>query len=97
MRDPDPRTWRLFDLTAGEVIELRCPCGRIIEFQQGVLQRLYRLPSDTLLIDLQYRLRCRHCNRRQGFRIAVVDLTGRGDRSIPRTETIITAGDISPS
>jgi hypothetical protein len=32
-----------------------------------------RLPSDTLTYDLQFRLRCRDCNARPGFRITVQD------------------------
>ena len=35
-----------------EVIVVRCPCERSVEFPPGFLQRRYRLPSDTLVFDL---------------------------------------------
>ena len=70
----DPRLLRLLDLADYEMVVVSCPCGRIVEYRRGVLQRLHRFPSDTLVYDLQFRLRCRHCNRRSGFRIAVVDM-----------------------
>src|ERR1700693_2625100 len=54
----DPRAMRLYDLADDEVIEVRCPCGRIAEYMPGLLQRLYRVPSDVLVYDLQFRLRC---------------------------------------
>jgi hypothetical protein len=50
--------------------------------------------SDTLIYDLQYRLRCRHCNRRSGFRIAIVDGRARGDRRADRRERIVVPGEI---
>ncbi len=70
-----------------------CPCGRVVEYRSGVLQRLRRVSSATLVYDLQFRLSCRHCNRRSGFRIGVVDARGRGDNSIPHRERIIVPGD----
>jgi hypothetical protein len=57
------------------------------------LQRRRRIASDTLAYDLQYRLRCRRCNRRSGFRIAVVDGRGRGDNSVPERERVVVAGE----
>jgi hypothetical protein len=45
--------------------------------------------------DLQYRLRCQHCNRRSGFRIAVVDGRERGDNSVQMPERVIVTGEIS--
>lgn len=63
-------------LRPNEGVEAVCgTCNRIVIFPAGLLQRRYRLPSDTLIIDLQYRLRCTHCNARQGFQIAVVDVS----------------------
>jgi hypothetical protein len=59
-----------------------------------VLQRRYRMASDLLVYDLQYRLRCGRCNRRSGFRIAVVDGRGRGDNSVQMRERIIVPGEI---
>jgi hypothetical protein len=37
------------------------------------LQRRYRLASDTLVYDLQFRLRRSHGNARAGFRITIFD------------------------
>ena len=62
------RWLRLGDLAAHEVIVVRCPCGRNTEYRCGYLQRCHRSPSDTLVYDLQFRLRCKGCNRRGGFR-----------------------------
>jgi hypothetical protein len=59
------------------------------------LQRLRRVSSATLVYDLQFRLRCRHCNRRSGFRIAVVDDRGRGDKSAPKRERVVVPGEIA--
>ena len=80
-RPPDPRLWRLFDLAEHEEVEVVCMCGyRRMCFGRGLMQRLYRVPSDTLLYDLQYRLRCRHCNARRDFRITVRDTRPHTDK-----------------
>ena len=71
------RWLRLGDLAAHEVIMVRCPCGRSVEYPPGFLQRRYRLASDTLVFDLQFRLRCKGCNRRGGFRITIFDERAR--------------------
>ena len=47
----------LGDVLSHEVIVVRCPCGRSVEYPAGYLQRRYRLPSDMLVYDLQFRLR----------------------------------------
>jgi hypothetical protein len=95
---PDERTIRLFDLAAHEIIVIRCECGRITEYRRGFLQRHYRIPSDTLVYDLQFRLRCGHCNRIDGFAIGIVDTRNRGDNSAPRTERIVvSSGRIAQS
>jgi hypothetical protein len=73
MDDRDPRTLRLFDLAPHEAVMVTCQCGRISEYRNGMLQRFHRIPSDTLLYDLQFRLRCSHCQRRDGFKIAIQD------------------------
>jgi hypothetical protein len=91
----DPRLLRLLDVADHEFISVSCPCGRITEYAAGLLQRLRRIPSDTLIFDLQFRLRCRHCNRRSGFRIAVVDGRGRGDKSAARRERVIVPGEVA--
>ena len=87
------RWLRLGDLAAHEVIVVRCPCGRSVEFPPGFLQRRHRMPSDTLVFDLQFRLRCSHCNRRSGFRITIFDNRTRGDNSKPRLERVVVAGE----
>ena len=66
-------------------------------YAAGVLQRVHRIRSDLLIYDLQYRLRCRHCNRRSGFRIAIVDGRSRGDRRVEPLERIVVAGEIAPA
>ena len=83
------RWLRLGDLAAHEVIVVRCPCERSVEFPPGFLQRRYHLASDMLVFDLQFRLRCSHCNRRSGFRITIFDNRTRGDNSKPRLERVV--------
>jgi hypothetical protein len=89
--DRDLRTLRLLDLAPHEAIIVRCECGRITEYGHGLLQRLHRVPSDTLIYDLQFRLRCRHCNRRDGFDIGILDTRYRGNSAQPRVERFIVA------
>jgi hypothetical protein len=48
-RPSDPRLWRIFDLATDLAIVVRCKCGWITLYQDGVLQRTRRLPSDTLI------------------------------------------------
>ncbi len=67
----DPRTLRLWDLASDEAVVIRCACGRSVHFGQGFLQRHHRIPSDTLLYDLQYRFRCSHCGAKEGFVVSV--------------------------
>jgi len=87
------RWLRLGDLAAHEVIVVRCPCERSVEFPPGFLHRRYHLASDTLVFDLQFRLRCKGCNRRSGFRITIFDNRTRGDNSKPRLERVVVAGE----
>jgi hypothetical protein len=70
-RPDDPQLIRLFDLNEHEAIEVRCLCGRITVFAPGNLQKRHRMRSDTLIYDVQYRLRCSHCARTGGFAIAI--------------------------
>jgi hypothetical protein len=86
------RWLRLGDLAAHEVIVVRCPCGRSVEYHKGFLQRRHRVPSDFLVYDLQFRLRCSHCNARAGFRITIFDTRTRGDNWKPRLERVVVAG-----
>ena len=87
--EQDPRTLRLLDLADHEIVVAGCQCGRIVEFRQGVLQRLHRVPSTTLVWDLQFRLRCRQCGRRDGFSISIIDERDRGDNSKVQRELVI--------
>lgn len=80
-RPADPRAWRLFDLAAHETIRVLCTCGRCTSYGPGVFQRTRRVPSDTLIYDLQFRLRCQHCNTRRGFAITVRDTRPDTDRT----------------
>ena len=84
---------RLGDLAAHEVIVVRCPCGRNVEYHKGYLQRRHRVPSDFLVYDLQFRLRCLRCNARVGFRITIFDERTRGDSSKPRLGRAVVAGE----
>ena len=71
-RATDPRLWRLLDLSPDEQVVIRCQCQQNATcFGPGALQRQRRIASDTLIYDLQYRLRCRFCGRTRGFTIAV--------------------------
>ena len=83
---------RLGDLAPHEVIVVRCPRGRNTEYRCGYLQRRHRVQSDTLVFDLQFRIRCSHCNRRSGFRITILDERTRGDNWKPRLDRVVVAG-----
>ena len=71
MDQADIRLTRLFDLAEDERVHVRCVCGASVIFHPAAFPKKYRVPSDTLLYDLQYRLRCRHCNRNHSFEIAI--------------------------
>jgi hypothetical protein len=88
----DPRLLRLIDLD-DMTITVRCPCGRCTEFLRGVLQRRHRMPSDTLVIDLQYRLRCSHCRRNRGFRIELLRESDRGRPDWKDRQIVVAEGD----
>lgn len=85
----DPRSLRLFDLATDEGVVVTCQCGRSVEYFAGFLQRAHRLPSDTLIYDLQFRFRCTHCNRRSGFRIAIADRRTIGKTSRRAPERVV--------
>ena len=87
------RWLRLGDLAPHEVIVVRCPCGRSVEYHKGFLQRRHRVPSDFLVYDLQFRLRCSHCNARAGFRITILDERTRWDNSKPRLERVVVGSE----
>jgi hypothetical protein len=74
---------------------VRCECQHgNVSYQPGTLQKRRRLSSDTLIFDLQYRLRCQRCGRTGGFEISVSKLrTDRSNLSGERTaETVIVQG-----
>jgi hypothetical protein len=58
-----------------------------------MLQRKYRMPSDTLIIDLQYRFRCTHCNRRRGFQIGIFDERLRSVPGAQNRVRVIVSGE----
>jgi len=91
VHDRDPRTLRLFDLDPQDAIIVSCVCGWITEYCDGVLQRRHRVPSDTLIFDLQYRLRCNQCGRRRGFTIAIQDRRPVGTSSHRPEPVVIVA------
>ena len=59
----------------------------------GVVPQDTKVASDTLVFDLQFRLRCRQCNRPGGFRIAIFHERTRGDNLKPRLERIVVVGE----
>jgi hypothetical protein len=75
------------------VIAVRCPCGRGVEYFPGFLQRKHGVPSDILVYDLQFRLRCSRCNARMGFRITIFDTRTRGDNWKPRLERVVAGSE----
>lgn len=91
--EPDTRCLRLFDLKPYEHMIVRCRCGRIAQYMPGVLQRRHRVPSDTLIYDLQFRLRCSGCRAFNGFEITVKDMRNIGDNSKPCPVRVIVARD----
>lgn len=72
---------RLWDVRDGQKIVVTCACGQIAHFLPGVLQRVHKLPSDTLVNDLRYRLRCAKCNSRERFKVTVVEDKWPRDRA----------------
>ena len=89
----DVRTIRLFDLRTNDRVFMRCPCGHIVEFGPGYLQRRHKIPSTTLVFDLQYWMRCARCNRREGYEISIVDTTHRCDNTKTMPVTVIVKGE----
>jgi hypothetical protein len=87
------RWLRLGDLAPHEVIVVKCLCGGSVEYHKGFLQRRHRVPSDFLVYDLQFPLRCTCCNCRRGFRITIFDTRTRGDNWKQRLERVVVAGE----
>ncbi len=90
---PEYRTLLLIDLRPYEVVAVRCRCGRIVHYPNGYLQRHAKLSSLMLVYDLQYRLRCAHCNSRDRFQISVEDHRQIGDSSKPILRRVIVGGE----
>lgn len=67
------RILRLFDLTPYEVILARCACGQRAEYPLGLPQRLYGVPSDMLIRDLQACHTCPRCGRTGDCDIGILD------------------------
>jgi hypothetical protein len=63
--------------------------GASVVFHPGAFPKTYRTPSDTLLYDLQFRLRCKHCNRNHGFEIAIGSTRTVGSSSHLQPERIV--------
>jgi PAS domain-containing protein len=58
--------------TLGKPVTMLMPPERQNDARQGIVcARLHWVPSDFLVYDLQFRLRCSHCNARVGFRIII--------------------------
>ena len=62
---------KLRDLKHDHKTVVTCGCGRITHFLPGFLQSHFRVPSDTLVWDLRYRLRCSKCNAKDRFEIVI--------------------------
>ncbi len=71
-RDDDIGRTRLYDLADHERIHVQCQCGFIVEFHPAMFPKQYRTPSDTLVYNLQFKLKCSHCGRKAGFEIAIM-------------------------
>ncbi|HEY9549144.1 MAG TPA: hypothetical protein VIR45_06555 [Kiloniellaceae bacterium] len=77
------RILRLFDLAPYEVIHMHCACGQHTDYPLGLPQRLYGLPSDTLICDLQRRLICQRCGRTGDCDVGILDTRKRRVRNHP--------------
>jgi hypothetical protein len=87
----DAKDIRLVDIKPGETIIARCHCGHCAEFPYGHLQRHHKLPSSTLIFDLQFKMRCKACKSAGPFRIALLDERFRGN---PGSERIIVGAEV---
>src|SRR3546814_20682640 len=87
----EDRLVRLLDLEPYEVVIVNCQCGRSVEYPNGLLQRRHRLPSDTLVYDPPFKLRCHQSRRPSTFRIAAYDSRPPGkNHKAAREGTIMT-------
>ena len=72
-----------------EILSRRFGPPKAVTEAVGSIPTLRRGAGQT---DLQFRLRCRGCNRRSGFRITIFDDRSRGDSSKPRLERVVVGG-----
>ena len=71
----DPRDIRLRDLKPWQFVVVRCPaCGRVVHFPPGMLERRHRVPGNTLVHDLRYRMRCQRCNTSRDIKVTVEEM-----------------------
>jgi hypothetical protein len=49
----DARAMPLWDIGQNQAVFIRWKCGRVGQYGPGALQRLHRLPSDTLIYDFE--------------------------------------------
>jgi hypothetical protein len=89
MQHEDIRRTRIFDLAETEVVSIRCQCGRVTEIPPRLWVLNHRVPSDTLIYDLQYRLKCDRCSRKTGFQIAIASRGRIGVSSHSPPERVI--------
>jgi hypothetical protein len=95
----DPLQLRLYHMKRLDVLTVQCPCGHIGRFAHGELQRKHRVPSDILIADLQYRLRCgfSQCRRRKGMRILLWErepMPSKSPHDVGR-HVVIVDGDVN--
>jgi hypothetical protein len=55
---------RIRDLGPGDFVSVECVCGHSMLIPPSGLQQGLRLPPHLPVLDLQYRLRYRECDRR---------------------------------
>jgi hypothetical protein len=55
---------RVRDLGPGDFVKVECICGHSELIPSSGLQQGLRLAPHLPVLDLQYRLRCRECDRR---------------------------------
>ena len=88
----DRRKLRLGDLSPFDTVVVRCECGRIVDYLQGVLARLHRVQPSAVISELRFR--CSHCGHRSGFGISLTDERDRGDSARNHIERVIVPGRI---
>jgi hypothetical protein len=87
----------LYEIASADVLTVQCSCGHFSRFASGDLQRRHKLPSDLLIYDLQYRLRCKVCRRNTGFRILLWDgepMPSKSAHDVGR-HAVIVKGDVN--